>query len=88
MFGLEQPSIVYDLTSHQKTKIDQVWSHAKKFIEEDVGTAVDDHRHSTVVHVVKAISVHDLRKKVVERCPLTHLCCHMSGFVFSILQCA
>ena len=62
---------MYDLRHHyfQKTTFDQFWSYAKEFIEEDVGTAVDDCRHSTVVHVAKAISICDLREKVVERCP-------------------
>ena len=72
MFELEEPSIEYDLRNHycHKRTFDQFWSHAKKFIEEDVGTAVDDRRHLTVVHVAKAISICDLREKVVDRCPL------------------
>lgn len=39
-------------------------SCAKDFIEETVGTVVDDSRHSTVVHMAKAISLHE----VLERC--------------------
>ena len=42
---------------------------AKDYIEEEVGTAVNDRRHSTVVHTAKAISVQNLREKVVARCP-------------------
>ena len=38
-------------------------------MEEDIGTAIDDRRHLTVVHVAKAISVCDFREKVQERCP-------------------
>ena len=34
-----------------------------------MGTAVDDRRHSTVVHIAKALSVRDLREKVIEQCP-------------------
>ena len=72
MFDLEEPSLIYDLRNHygQKTKFDEFWSCAKDFIE-DVGSAVDDRsrrRHSTVVHMAKAISVRDLREKVLERC--------------------
>lgn len=69
MFDLEEPSLIYDLRNHygQKTKFDEFWSCAKDFIE-DVGSAVDDCRHSTVVHMAKAISVRDLRGKVLERC--------------------
>ena len=53
MFELEAPSIVYDLRNHngQKMKSDLFRSHVKEFIDEDVGKAVDDGRHSTVVHV-------------------------------------
>ena len=40
------------------------WAKAKEFLEEDVGTAVDDWRHSKVVHLAKAISVRDLREQV------------------------
>ena len=43
----------------------------KEFLEEGVGTAVDDLRHSDVVDVGKA-SVHDFKNQVQKRCPLTH----------------
>ena len=68
MFDLEEPSLIYDLRNHygQKTKFDEFWSCAKDCI--DVGSAVDDRRHSTVIHMAKAISVRDLREKVLERC--------------------
>ena len=68
MFDLEEPSLIYDLRNHyeQKTKFDEFWSCAKDCI--DVGSAVDDRRHSTVVHMAKAISVRDLRENVLERC--------------------
>ena len=68
MFDLEEPSLIYYLRNHygQKTKFDEFWSRAKDFIEEDVGSAVDDRRHSTVVHMAKAISVRDLREKVLK----------------------
>ena len=71
MFDLEDASFVYDLRRFygEKTKFDQFWACAKEYIEEDIGTAVDDRRHSTVVHTAKAISVRDLLEKVVERCP-------------------
>ena len=46
------------------------WICTKEYnIEEEVGTAVDDRRHSTVVHIAKAISVCDLRERAIERCP-------------------
>ena len=45
------------------------WQRAKEYLEEDTGTAVDDQRHSTVLHIAKAISVQDLRERVVARYP-------------------
>ena len=48
---------------------DTFWEKAKQFLEEDIETAVDDHRHSQVVHLAKAVSVCDLREQVTERCP-------------------
>ena len=76
MFELEEPSLVYDLRHHyggQQSKFDIFWDVAKDYINEDVGTAVDDRRHSTITHVATAIFATaifaDLREKVVERCP-------------------
>ena len=71
-FELEEPSLIYDLRVHYKgnqSKFDVFWQRAKEYLEEDVGTAVDDRRHSTIVHMATAISVRDLREKVKERCP-------------------
>ena len=44
MFDLEDASFVYDLRTHygEKTKFDWSWACAKEYIEEEVGTAVDD----------------------------------------------
>ena len=72
LFELEDPSLFYDLRHHlagRQAKFDTFWDEAKKFIQEDVGVAVDDRRHSTVVHVAKAVSVRDLREQVISRCP-------------------
>ena len=71
LFELEDPSLFYDLRHHlagRQAKFDTFWDEAKKFIQEDVGVAVDNRRHSTVVHVAKAVSVRDLREQVVSRC--------------------
>ena len=48
---------------------DTFWEKAKQFLEEDIETAVDDHRHSQVVRLAKAVSVRDLREQLTERCP-------------------
>ena len=72
LFEREEPGLVYDLRHHysgRQSKFELFWQKAKEFLEEDVGTAVDDRRHSMVIHVAKAISVRDLREKVTQRCP-------------------
>lgn len=71
LFELEEPDFIYDLRSLNSSKqhYDVFWNKAKEFLEEDIGTAVDDRRHSGVVHVAKAISVRDFRQQVQQRCP-------------------
>ena len=59
-FELEEPGLVYDLRqlySGRASVYNAFWDVAKEFLEEDVGTAVDDRRHAQVVHLAKAISV-------------------------------
>ena len=41
----------------------------KAYLHENVGEAVDDRRHTEVVHLARAISVRDLRQQVMARCP-------------------
>jgi uncharacterized lipoprotein len=70
-FELEDPDLVYDLRemyAGRESKFDTFWDKAKELLE-DVGTAVDDRRHSQVVHLAKAVSVRDLREQVKGRCP-------------------
>ena len=72
-FEMEEPGLVYDLRqiySGRASQYDTFWEKAKEFLEEDVGTAVDDCRHSQRVHLAKAISVRDLREQVMSRCPV------------------
>ncbi len=72
MFELEDPDIVTDLR-HLNTggqgQYDVFWEECSKFLEESVGTAVDDRRHTNVTHIATAISVRDFRDQVAERCP-------------------
>ena len=69
----EDPNTVINLrevkSNDSKTKFDVFWDEAKKYINEDLGAAVDDRRHGEVTHLVKAISIHDLCEQVVLRCP-------------------
>jgi len=64
-FELEEPDLTYNLRqlySSRASLYDTFWEKAKQFLEEDVGTAVDDRQHSQVVHLAKAVSVRDLSK--------------------------
>ena len=73
LFELEEPDLIYDLRAQNSgrpsDRFQIFWQKAKDFLEEDVGTAVDDRRHLQVVHLAKAISVHDFRQQVKQRCP-------------------
>ena len=50
LFELEEPDLIYDLRDvnpgNQSNHYGVFWSKAKEFLEEDVGTAVDDRRHT------------------------------------------
>ena len=72
LLEMEDPDVVVDLrhlNSGQKSKYDVFWSECQKFLQEDVGSAVDDRRHHCVTHMAKAISVGDLREQVKARLP-------------------
>ena len=63
--GMEpgDPQTIIDLREARMadghTKYQVFWDEASKLIDEDIGTAVDDRRHSTVTHLAKAVSVRD-----------------------------
>ena len=69
----EDPHTVVDLrevkSQETKTKYDVFWDEAKKYINEEIGVAVDDRRHNEVTHMAKAISVRDLCEQVASKCP-------------------
>ena len=68
-----EPSTVTDLREvkhpEHKTKYDAFWNKAEIFLNEDIGTAVEDHRHSQVTHLAKDISICDFREQVEAKCP-------------------
>ncbi len=71
---MEDPDIVTDLrhlNSGVKAKYDAFCDECAKFLEHEVGTAVDDRRHGDVTHIATAtcISVRDLRDQVAAKCP-------------------
>ena len=69
----DDPQTVFDLREARKptgeTKYQVFWDEAVKFINEDIGTAVDDRRHASVTHLTKAISIRDFREQVKARVP-------------------
>jgi hypothetical protein len=87
---MEDPDVVIDLrrlNSGSKTRYDTFWDECKKFLEEEVGTAVDDRRHSDVTHIAKAISIRDFRDQVASRCLEGILLSQVwNGFGFSFGQ--
>lgn len=71
VLDMEDPDIIIDLrqlNSGRKGQYDVFWEQCKKFLEEGIGTAVDDRRHGTVTHLARAVSVRDLREQVKSRC--------------------
>ena len=69
---MKDPDIVVDLqslNSGQKSKYDAFWDKVEKFLQEDVGLAVEERRHSQVTHLARVISVRDLLEQVAARCP-------------------
>ena len=74
--GMEDPDIVLDLRSlhsGSRSKYDVFWEECEKFLQEEVGLAVEERRHSEVTHLARVISVRDLLQQVSERCPLFRL---------------
>ena len=69
----EDPNTVVDLQEVKnkdlRTKFEVFWSEAQKYINEDLGMALDDRRHGKVTHLVKDISIRDLKEQVSQRCP-------------------
>ena len=63
----EDPNTIVDLreVKHSETQS----KFGVKFINEDLGVAVDDRPHNEVVHMAKAISIRDLHEQVAQCCP-------------------
>ena len=69
---MEDPDIVVDLCqlhSGRASKFDIFWEECDKFLQEQVGLAVDERRHCQVTHMASAVSVQDLQEQVASRCP-------------------
>ena len=48
---------------------DYFWEECRKFLEEEVETAVDERRHGSATHLAKAFSTRDLLRSVAKRYP-------------------
>ena len=69
---MEDPDIVIDLREHntgRAAQFDTFWDECGKYLNEEIGVAVDERRHSTLTHLGRAISVRDLVDQVKSRCP-------------------
>ena len=68
---MEDSDIITDLrtlNTNESSKYDIFWEECKKFLAEDISTAVDETRHCQVTHLAQAISVRDLVDQVKSRC--------------------
>ena len=72
LFDLDDPQIVLDLRAlngnPKSTKFDIFWQELSTFLEEDA--AVDERRHSDILHMPAAISIRHLREVIVQRLDL------------------
>ena len=70
----EDPNTVIDHrslnSSTGRAKYDVFWEHCSRVLNDSVGIAVDDQRHSSVVHLAKAISIRDFRDQVEKSFPV------------------
>lgn len=70
---MEDPNVVCDLralnSSSQRVKYDRFWEECDAVLNEEVGVAVDDRRHTEITHLATAISVRDLWERVRKRLP-------------------
>ena len=57
------------LNSGRAAKFNSFWEQCARFLNEDVGAAVDDRRHGEITHLARVISVRDLVEQVKARCP-------------------
>ena len=70
---LKDPDIIADLrtlnSSTSRAKFDRFWSECEAILNEDIGVAVNDHRHTEITHLATAISIRDLWERVKQRLP-------------------
>ena len=72
IIDMEDPTVLPNLralNSGRAAKFNSFWEQCSRFLNEDVGAAVDDRRHGEITHLARAISVRDLVEQVKARCP-------------------
>ncbi|GBB99348.1 hypothetical protein RclHR1_00350004 [Rhizophagus clarus] len=74
-FELNDPKLVTDFRHFNEDRIsiyNPFWDEVKKFLEniaQDSVVAVDERRYDPIVHLVRAISVKDLKNQIANKCP-------------------
>ena len=71
--NMDDPGTIVDLCHHNcgpASKYKLFCDECGKFVHEDLGTGVDDRRHGDIMHLARAISVHNLYNQVRARLPL------------------
>lgn len=70
---MENLNVIVDLWAHNGankcTKYDEFWNQCNRFLNEDMGVAVDDRRHGQITHLARAISIRDFVSQVTSQCP-------------------
>ena len=72
IIDMEDPTVLPDLITLNlgvAAKFDIFWEECGRFLNEDIGVAVDDRRHGEITHLARAISVRNLVEQVKSRCP-------------------
>ena len=70
---LEEPGINVDLRTQPKEKdsdaFECFFKETERYLQEEVGTPVQERRHTESLYLAKAISFNDLHKRICDRVP-------------------
>ena len=65
---MEDPNVLPNLHTGRPAKFNTFWEECAKFLNEDVGNAVDDRRLGQITHLACAILIRDLVEQVKAHC--------------------